>query len=43
LGENDVFGCLVEGGKKERFWWGPQVFSSPPLKYNLTKLERKLE
>ena len=21
--ENDIFGCLVEGGKDERFWWGP--------------------
>ena len=41
--ENDIFGCLVEGGKEERFWWGPQVFSPPPSKYNLSKLERNLE
>ena len=19
--ENDIFGCLVKSGKKERFWW----------------------
>ena len=40
--ENDVFGCLVESGKNERFWWGPQVFSPSPSKYNLSKLEKKL-
>ena len=27
--ENDVFGCLVEGGKDERFWWDPPVLSLP--------------
>ena len=29
------------GGREK--WWGPQVFSSPPSKYNISKLERKLD
>ena len=37
------FGCLVEGGKEERFWWDPPIFSPPPPKHNLSKLERKWE
>ena len=41
--ENNVFGCLVEGRKDERFWWDPLVFSPPPPKHNLSKLERKWE
>ena len=41
--EKDVFGCLVEGEKEERFWWDPSVFSPPPPKHNLSKLERKWE
>ena len=41
--ENDVFGCLIEDKKDERFWWSLGVFSPPPSKYNLPKLKRKLE
>ena len=40
--ENEWEGCLVERGRGREKWWGPQVFSSPPSKYNLSKLERKL-
>ena len=36
-----VFGWKGRGREK---WWGQQVFSPPPpSKYNLSKLERKLE
>ena len=41
--ENSIFHYLVERGTGREKWWGPQVFSPPPSKYNLFKLERKLE
>ena len=41
--ENDIFHYFVERGWGRERWWGPQVFSPPPSKYNLSKLERKLE
>ena len=34
---------LVERRRRRDKGWGPQVFSPPPSKYNLSKLERKLE
>ena len=41
--ENDIFHYFVERGWGRERWWDPQVFSPPPSKYNLSKLERKLE
>ena len=41
--ENDIFYCLVKREKGREKWWGPQVFSPPSSKYNLSKLERKVE
>ena len=35
--------CLVERRRGREKGWGPQVFSPPPSKYNLSKLERKLK
>ena len=35
--------CLVERRRGRDKGWGSQVFSPPPSKYNLSKLERKLE
>ena len=34
---------LVERRRGREKGWGPQVFSPPPSKYDLSKLERKLE
>ena len=41
--KNGIFYCLVERERGREKWWGPQVFSPPPSKYNISKLERKLE
>ena len=40
--ENSIFYCLVERmrGRGREKWWDPPVFSPPPSKYNLSKLER---
>ena len=40
--ENDVFGCLVESGKNERFWWGPQVFSPSLFKIQSLQIREKI-
>ena len=40
--KNGIIHCLVERGRGREKWCSPQVFS-PPSKYNLSKLERKLE
>ena len=41
--ENSIFHCLVEREREREKWWGLQVFSPPPSKNNLSKLEKKLE
>ena len=40
--ENYIFHCLVERRRGREKWWGPKVFSPPPSKYNLSKLEWKV-
>ena len=41
--KNDIFYCLVVRRRGREKWWGLQIFSPPLSKYNLSKLERKLE
>ena len=41
--ENEWEGYLVERGKGREKWWGSIIFSLGPLKFNLSKIERKLE